>query len=70
MGIYLNPNNKSFRDSLRSEIYVDKTGLAGALRRIYAKTEREFIVLIDEWDCVMRERRESFRLKNMASIPR
>ena len=34
-------------------------GLADALRRIYAKTEKEFIFLIDEWDCVMRERQES-----------
>lgn len=34
-------------------------GLADALRRIYAKTEKEFIFLMDEWDCVMRERQES-----------
>lgn len=34
-------------------------GLAAALRTIYAETEREFIFLIDEWDCVMRERQES-----------
>lgn len=34
-------------------------GLADALRRIYAKTQKKFIFLIDEWDCVMRERQES-----------
>ena len=34
-------------------------GLADALRRIYAKTERTFIFLIDEWDCVMRECQDS-----------
>lgn len=34
-------------------------GLADALRRIYAKTGKTFIFLIDEWDCVMRERQES-----------
>ncbi len=34
-------------------------GLADALRRIYAKTEKKFVFLIDEWDCVMRERQES-----------
>lgn len=34
------------------------TGLAEALERIYAKTEKQFIFLIDEWDCVMRERQE------------
>ena len=35
------------------------TGLAEALERIYARTGRQFIFLIDEWDCVMRERQES-----------
>lgn len=39
------------------------SGLADALRRIYMKTEREFIFLIDEWDCVMRERQESEELQ-------
>ena len=27
MGIYLNPGNEGFRESVCSEIYVDKTGL-------------------------------------------
>lgn len=35
------------------------TCLAEALERIYARTEQQFIFLIDEWDCVMRERQES-----------
>lgn len=35
------------------------TGLAEALERIYVKTEKQFIFLIDEWDCVMREKQES-----------
>ena len=35
------------------------TGLAEALEKIYVKTEKQFIFLIDEWDCVMRERQES-----------
>ena len=34
-------------------------GLAGALRRIYAETGKTFVFLVDEWDCVMRERQES-----------
>lgn len=34
-------------------------GLAQALRKIYVKTKKKFIFLIDEWDCVMRERQES-----------
>ncbi len=38
-------------------------GLAAALRRIYAKTGRKFVFLIDEWDCVMRERQKSEALQ-------
>lgn len=34
-------------------------GLARGLRKIYAKTGKKFIFLIDEWDCVMRQRQES-----------
>lgn len=39
------------------------TGLAGALRKIYAKSGKKFIFLIDEWDCVVRERQESENLQ-------
>ncbi len=35
------------------------SGLADVLRRLYAKTGKKFVFLIDEWDCVMRERQES-----------
>lgn len=38
-------------------------GLAAALRKIYVKTKKKFIFLIDEWDCVMRERKESEELQ-------
>ncbi len=34
-------------------------GLTDALKRVYAKTGKKFIFLIDEWDCVMSERQES-----------
>lgn len=34
-------------------------GLAAALRKIFAKTDKQFIFLVDEWDCVMRERQRS-----------
>ena len=37
--------------------------LAAALRRIYAKTGRQFIFLIDECNCIMRERQESEALQ-------
>lgn len=36
-----------------------ETLLSAALRRIYVETGREFIFLIDEWDCVMRERQDA-----------
>ncbi|MDE7212157.1 MAG: AAA family ATPase, partial [Lachnospiraceae bacterium] len=35
------------------------TGLEDALGRLYEKNRRKFIFLIDEWDCVMRERQDS-----------
>lgn len=33
MGIYLNPDNSGFWESIRSEIYVDKTGLSCLIER-------------------------------------
>ena len=39
------------------------TILAEALERIYVKTGKQFIFLIDEWDCVMRERQGSEALQ-------
>ncbi len=38
-------------------------GLAAAFRKIYVKTDKQFIFLIDEWECVMRERQESETLQ-------
>ena len=39
------------------------TILTEVLEKIYAKTKRKFIFLVDEWDCVMRERQESEALQ-------
>lgn len=36
-----------------------ETDLSSALEQIYQKTQRKFIILIDEWDCIMRERQQS-----------
>lgn len=45
---------------LYSDLFSGRvTILAEALERIYAKIGKEFIFLIDEWDCVMRERQEA-----------
>ena len=38
-------------------------GLAAALRDIFVETDRQFIFLIDEWDCVMREQVEAEHLQ-------
>ena len=35
------------------------TVLSEVLEKIYVKTKKKFIFLIDEWDCVMRERQKS-----------
>lgn len=40
-----------------------ETILSVVLERIYVKTRKQFIFLIDEWDCVMRERQESEELQ-------
>lgn len=61
MGIYLNPGNEGFRTAIRSEIYVDKTGLIGCTNR-YLNTEQRYI-------CVSRPRRfgKSMALKMLAA---
>ena len=49
MGVYLNPDNIGFCESINSEIYVDKTGLIEATNTLIG-TKRKFI-------CVSRPRR-------------
>ena len=49
MGIYLNPGDELFREAIRSEIYVDKTGLLGYTNRVL-KTTKKYL-------CVSRPRR-------------
>jgi len=49
MGIYLNPGNTGFWKSVRSEIYVDKTGMI-AYTNACLNTRQQFI-------CVSRPRR-------------
>lgn len=54
-------------DEIREEygelLKRDGIGLAAALRKIYAKKKKKFILLIDEWDCIMRERQKSEELQ-------
>lgn len=49
MGVYLNPGNGTFQESLNSEIYVDKTGLISYMNKMM-ETERKYV-------CVSRPRR-------------
>ena len=49
VGVYLNPGSERFRTGLRSQIYVDKTGLIKQVNR-WIRTEQKFI-------CVSRPRR-------------
>lgn len=49
MGIYLNPGNDAFKESLNSEIYVDKSGLIGYTNRVLGTGKKNI--------CVSRPRR-------------
>ncbi len=69
------PENLGFTEYLEQEVLEEvleeygadvrkeNRGLSDALKRIYARTGKRFIFLIDEWDCVMRERQESEELQ-------
>lgn len=61
MGIYLNPDNNGFRRSIRSEIYIDKTGLIACTNKVI-NTEEQYI-------CVSRPRRfgKSMALRMLAA---
>ncbi|RRK32503.1 AAA family ATPase [Schaedlerella arabinosiphila] len=61
MGIYLNPGNDGFWTSIRSRIYVDKTGLIACTNELL-NTEQKYI-------CVSRPRRfgKSMALKMLAA---
>lgn len=61
MGIYLNPGNKGFWESVRSKIYVDKTELIACINELI-NTEEKYI-------CVSRPRRfgKSMALKMLAA---
>lgn len=49
MGVYLNPGNDAFRESINSEIYVDKSKLIAYTNKVM-ETERKYL-------CVSRPRR-------------
>lgn len=49
MGIYLNPGNEPFKESVQSPIYMDKSGLISYINNVFG-TKQKFI-------CVSRPRR-------------
>ena len=59
MGIYLNPGSAMFQKSLKSKIYVDKSGLLAILNEL-VDTEQRYV-------CVSRPRRFGKSL-NMSMI--
>ena len=54
---------EEFLEEYGAFIKNSNASLADTLRKIYAKTGKQFIFLIDEWDCIMRERQESESLQ-------
>lgn len=54
---------EEIRDVYGELFPAQETILARVLRKIYVKTKKKFIFLIDEWDCIMRERQESEELQ-------
>ena len=44
-------------------LYERDMRLTAALKEIFVETDRQFIFLIDEWDCVMREKQEAEELQ-------
>lgn len=51
------------RQVYRELFSEEETILASALRQIFVNTNRAFIFLIDEWDCVMREKQNEDSLQ-------
>lgn len=45
--------------------YFDKSDLIGTMQDIYENTKIPFVVIIDEWDCVLREYRNDFEVQRV-----
>lgn len=46
------------REEYGDVIAIDETNLPRALERIYSKTDSDFIFILDEWDCIFREKQD------------
>ncbi len=47
------------REAYEEFMRPNETNLVRALKNIYAKTKRGFVFIIDEWDCIFREKQKS-----------
>lgn len=54
---------EDLRETYAGLFPAESTCLTEALEKIYTGTDKQFIFLIDEWDCVMRERQEAEELQ-------
>ena len=54
---------REIREEYGEFLTGEEAGLAAALRQVYKEAGKGFIFLIDEWDCVMRERQDSEELQ-------
>lgn len=54
--VHLNQHDVILLNMQQFLIEAAPGGLSDALRKLYTKTGKKFIFLIDEWDCVIRER--------------
>lgn len=45
------------REQFPNQIPEEESFLSVALEKLYSKTKEEFVFIIDEWDCILRERK-------------
>lgn len=62
LNIFIEKMQEAVIEELRMEyggcFETDQYGLPGVLRKIFAKTKKGFIFIVDEWDCVFRIAKE------------
>lgn len=59
IGFIQNEVVKELRDEYPEYVSEDETLIAGALSKINEATKQQFIIIIDEWDCLFREDKDN-----------
>ncbi|MBO4698557.1 AAA family ATPase [bacterium] len=59
---------KDFRDEFPDVEFSDEDSIADMIMRVYAETKTQFIVIIDEYDTLIRERRSEAMLEEYRSF--